>query len=165
MSQRPARRVASATLTVAHVDPALVVGAYGPVHLCVYRDALTSEGLEIANSHHRALMSRFPRTFVLGAAQSNLPLPPSDVRQRGAELIDENQAHVEAAAMVLQGTGFWASAVRSVMTASFAIARQPYPSKAFATGAEAAAWLTSFAAGAVLDPVGVAEALATLERT
>lgn len=163
MPPLPARRPSPASLAVLYSDPALAVGAYGPVHLCVYRDGLTAEGLEAANGHHQALMARHPRTFVLGMALPNLPLPPAEVRQRGAQLIQENGPHVEAAAMVLEGSGFWASAVRSVMTASFALARQPYPSKAFATGLDAATWISGFAAGAFLDPVGVANALSRLQ--
>ncbi|MCB9659467.1 MAG: hypothetical protein H6726_17615 [Sandaracinaceae bacterium] len=158
------RSPSPASLTVLHQDATLSVGAYANVHLCVYRGELTLSGLETANDHHRALMARHPRTLVLGLAQHNLPLPSAEVRQRGAHLIDENGSHVLAAAMVLAGTGFWASAVRSVMTASFALARQPYPSKAFATGVEAGEWLSRFDAGTVFGPEALAQALERLER-
>jgi len=86
----------------------------------------------------------------------------ADVRQRGARLIEENRAHVEAAGLIVDGTGFWASAVRSVMTASFALARQPYPSRCFATGLDAGTWFATFPAGQGLEPAQVASALAQL---
>lgn len=147
---------------VLHVAPSITVGAFANVHLCIYRGELTLEALEAANQHHRDLMGRHPRTFVLGVAQPNLPLPGADVRQRGARLIEENRAHVEAAGLIVEGAGFWASAVRSVMTASFALARQPYPSKCFATGLDASTWLGTFPAGHGLGPAQVASALAQL---
>ncbi len=140
------------------------MGSFDNVHLCVYRDELTMDALNAANQHHRALMARHPSTFVLGVAQPNLPLPASEVRVRGAELIQENRESVLGAATVLVGGGFWASAVRSVMTASFALARQPYPSKVFATSEEAATWLTTFEAGARLSVPGLATALTELQE-
>lgn len=149
-------------IDVLHVTPTITVGAFANVHLCIYRGELTLEALEAANQHHRSLMERHPRTFVLGVARPNLPLPGADVRQRGARLIEENRAHVEAAALIVDGAGFWASAVRSVMTASFALARQPYPSKCFATGLDAGTWFGTFPAGQGLGATQVASALAQL---
>lgn len=150
------------SLDVLQVLPSIAIGAFANVHLCDYRGELTLEALEAANQHHRNLMTRFPRTFVLGQARPNLPLPVSQVRQRAAVLIEENRTHVEGSALVVDGTGFWASAARSVMTASFAIARQPYPSKCFATGVEAGTWLATLPAGHGLGPAQVASALAQL---
>jgi len=149
-------------LDVLHVTPTITVGAFANLHVCVYRGELTLEALEVANQHHRTLMAQHARTFVLGLVQPNLPLPAAGVRQRGARLIEENGANVEAAGLIVEGGGFWASAVRSVTTASFALARQPYPSKCFATGLDAGTWFGTFPAGHGLDPAEVASALARL---
>ncbi len=149
-------------MDVLEVTPTLAIGAYANIHLCVYRAGLTLEGLEAANRHHRDLIAKHRRTFVLGYAQPNQPLPAADARQRAAVLIEENQAHVAASALVVEGNGFSASVIRSVMTAAFALARYPYPSKCVATGADAGTWLATFPEGRELSPAAVAGALAQL---
>ena len=63
---------------------------------------------------------------------------------------------------VVEGAGFSASVIRSVMTAAFALARYPYPCKCVATGADAASWLATFPEGRGLSPAAVASALAQL---
>jgi hypothetical protein len=155
---------ADASLRVLHSDAHLAVGAYAHVHLCIYRGDLTLERMELANGLHRKLIGRFPKTAIFGLAREGLALPPMAVRDRGAQLIRENTGHVDAAAVILPGEGFWASTVRSVVTASFLLARQPYPSRCHPTVEEGARWLLGLSSreGASLE--GLCKAVDTLER-
>jgi hypothetical protein len=155
---------ADASLRVLHADPHLAVGSYAHVHMCVYRGELTLEGLSRANELHGRLIARYPKTVIFGLARATLSLPPVEVRDRGAELIKENAPHVDAAVVILPGEGFWASAVRSVVTASFLVARQPYPSRCHSTIEEGAAWLISASPRAGATPSGLFEAARALDR-
>lgn len=155
---------ADASLRLLHADPHLAVGAYAHVHMCVYRGDLTLEGLTRANELHRKLIARNPKTAIFGLARASLSLPPVEVRDRGTELIRENALHVDAAVVILPGEGFWASAVRSVVTASFLVARQPYPSRCHSTIEEGAAWLISASPRSGVTAHGLLEAARALDR-
>jgi hypothetical protein len=134
ISERPDR----GAFELVHVEPHLVIASCGPVHLTHYRGPLTLPLLELADGHHQKLIRLHGRTAVFGVIEPGLPIPSADVRARSTALIEQNGAHVAAAALMLPGDGFWVSAARSVITASFFLARQPYPSKCFGEVHEAA---------------------------
>lgn len=77
---------------------------------------------------------------VLTIIGSGAQLPPTEVRERLAAILRDH-AHVVASAVVFEGTGFRAAAVRSVVTGLSLIARQPFPHRIFAEVHEAALWL------------------------
>jgi hypothetical protein len=43
---------------------------------------------------------------------------------------------------VVEGVGFWAAAMRSVMSVAVRVSQRPFPFRIFASAREAAAWLT-----------------------
>jgi hypothetical protein len=155
---------ADASLRILHADRDLVVGAYAHVHMCLYRGDLTLELLELANGFHRRLVQKHGRTAIFGVARTSLALPPQEVRERGAALIRENASHVDGAVVVLPGEGFWASAVRSIVTASFIVARQPYPSHCAKSAEEGASWLIATSPRAGATARGLLEAANQLDR-
>lgn len=149
---------------ILHADPDIVIGAYAHVHMCLYRGELTLPLIELANGLHRRLMERYGHTAIFGVARTSLSIPPPEVRDRGAALIRENAKHVDAAVVVLPGEGFWASAVRSVVTASFVVARQPHPSRCCSTVEEASSWLIAISPRFGATPHGLVEAAQKLDH-
>lgn len=149
---------------ILHVEKSIVVGAYAHVHMCLYRGDLTLELLERANAWHRKLIQQHGHTAIFGVARTSLALPEAEVRERGAALIRENAGHVDGAVVVLPGEGFWASAVRSVVTASFVVARQPYPSRCCSTVEDGASWLVATSPRAGATARGLLEAARVLDR-
>lgn len=138
LSEKPMAGPSSAVL---FSSPHLTVGACGPVHLTWYRGPLTLALLSAADELHQRLIRAHKRTAVLGYLEPGIPVPPSEIRERSAQLIKQNGAHVAAAGLVMPGDGFWVSAARSVVTASFVVARNPYPSKCFGEIDDAAAYV------------------------
>ena len=151
-------------LEIAFRESGIAVGSYRNVHLTAYTGDLTMERLERADAAHRELARRHPRTLVLGWAAPVLAIPSAEVRARAAEMIADNAHYVDASALVVDAGGFWASAVRSVMTAAFALARQPTPSRCFASAADAAQWFAGFPSGTGLGPTALGVALGELSR-
>jgi hypothetical protein len=101
--------------------------------------------------------------FSVVAAHPRLKLEVSDVVRRGA--IGNLQYYKGAdisSAFTIEGDGFAAAAMRSIVTGIFLAARPTYPIQVFPTRAQAAAWLVprtqnprvpGFDAAALLDVV------------
>lgn len=138
LSERPEPLTRASVL---HVEADLVIGACGPIHLTYYRGPLNLARLDVADTFHQRLIRKFGRTSVLGFLEPGIPVPPSDVRERSAALIKQNGALVAAAGLVIPGEGFWVSAARGVVTASFVLARNPYPMKCFGDVGDAARYV------------------------
>jgi hypothetical protein len=103
---------------------------------------ITMPDLLAAHREHLDLIaSGKNNTCVLTIAQANAPIPSGDVREASGRLMRELTPHLLAGATVIEGGGFWASAVRSFLTAVYFVAKQPCPTKAFARIDEAAQWL------------------------
>jgi hypothetical protein len=66
---------------------------------------------------------------------------PADVRAEAERLSKEPAANLTAIAQVIYGTGFAASAIRSVATGMILIARHARPTKIFDTLEHASTWL------------------------
>jgi hypothetical protein len=88
-------------------------------------------------------------------------LPDTPVRAQLAKLANETAHEVAAHATVVRSSGFSGSALRSVMTAIFALSRADYPKRVFSSVEDAAEWLANHKAG--LSPVTLCGAFAELE--
>jgi hypothetical protein len=86
-------------------------------------------------------------TFV----QPGASIPPSASRTELAKFLREASAFVQASAVVFEGDGFQAAAVRSVVTGLALLARQKFPHKIFGKATDASEWLVAALRG-VLDP-------------
>jgi hypothetical protein len=133
----------------AHAKPRIVlqtasitVGVFANVYIMRVHGEVLMDDLLAAHKQHLALIAGGREsTGVLTIAQANAPIPKADVREASGRLMRELTPHLLAGATVIEGGGFWASAVRSFLTAVYFVARQPCPTKAFGRVEEAAAWL------------------------
>jgi hypothetical protein len=129
-------------LVVRAGDAAVRIGSFGPVHIVIYVDTPTLDGLRLSHRQHLSLMAeRSEPTSLLSVISAGLPLPPSSVRKLGAQLLAEVQSRISCMATVVEGSGFWASAIRSVLTGIQLVVRSPKPNRAFATIDDAAAYI------------------------
>ena len=126
---------------ILYSSPVAAATVVGDVHISVYRGALTREALIGVSTAHRDLIARYPEgTCVLSYAELNTPLPSAEARELTAELTKEFAPGIRCSVTVIGGQGFWASAVRSVVTATLVLSRNGYPVKIMSTIEEGAAY-------------------------
>lgn len=83
-------------------------------------------------------------------------------RAAASELIRKHTQSIRGAAVVSEGTGFRATAVRSLVTAIHIAGRASHPTKVFGTVPDAIAWLATKRADVGLDVLRVEQAVAQL---
>lgn len=133
--------------------PAVRIGTSGPVLVVQYRDNISPETLRASETAQERLLRQHPGgTLLLTLVDGNVPLPTEDARAMVADTFRRMAVRNKAAATVILGDGFWASAVRSTLTALTLVVRPPCPQKTFATVDEALAWLMSHEASTHVDP-------------
>lgn len=120
------------------------LATWGPVFICVWRHETTMDGVH-------ALTQRFA-DFSHGAAhgaglltivEANAPVPEGHVRDSLAGFMKKGAGTIRSSAVVHEGSGFRAAAVRGVVTGLTLLARQPFPHRVFATADEGCRWLAS----------------------
>jgi hypothetical protein len=62
------------------------------------------------------LLAVYPNVSAIHLAASDIGLPPSEVRNALLDMMARYGPHTACLAIVLEGSGFWASAMRSVIT-------------------------------------------------
>src|SRR5690242_3540322 len=82
---------------------------------------------------------------------------PASAEVRNALETFAREGYVNAAAIVIEGTGFRAAAARTIVAGMYIVARRAYPHKIVATPAGGAAWLVE-----ALAALGIAQAAAEL---
>ena len=126
---------------LAYRSDVLTVGTSGNLYVMHIHGRLTMDELQASYNAHLALIKIAPSTGVLTIADENVPIPGADVRQASSRMMSELRPHLMAGATVVSGDGFWASASRSFLTAVYVVAKQPCPTKAFASIGDASGWL------------------------
>jgi hypothetical protein len=70
------------------------------------------------------------------------PLPEPAVRERFSELLGKNPKTLACVGVLLEGRGFWASAIRSFLLGLRVVSPRSVQMQAFSTSREVASWLT-----------------------
>jgi len=83
--------------------------------------------------------------FMVTIVDEGAPMPAADVRDALSAFLASGIGRTLMSAVIHEGAGFRAAAVRSVVTGLAMAARLPYPHKVFSTVSDAASW---FSAGA-----------------
>jgi hypothetical protein len=96
--------------------------------------------------------------------QSNVPPPPEPLRAVIRRTFDEYGKVVRAGAMVVEGTGFAAAALRGVLAMIHMAARHRYPFKVFGNIGEASAWIAAQIGRGGVAPRDLAAAIETLKK-
>jgi hypothetical protein len=96
------------------------------------------EGQRVFDEHAK----EFPGgLLLLTVVEEQAPMPPSDARNALGELLRSGTGKTRKSAVVYEGAGFRAAAVRSVVTGITVFSRPPFPHKIFATVADAVGFL------------------------
>ncbi len=110
--------------------------------ICIWRNETTMAGARISREGIRALAESRPKGIaLLNVVEPNAPAPPSEVRAALARIMVDFGHALKGSAVVHEGSGFRAAAVRGVVTGLTLLARPPFPHKVFATVEEASDWL------------------------
>ncbi|HEY2733959.1 MAG TPA: hypothetical protein VGI70_08240 [Polyangiales bacterium] len=73
--------------------------------------------------------------------RAGVPLPGSDVREQLVKLSNEDALWLAAVGVVIGGSGFWASTMRSVITALRVVASREYEMRIHGSLEEVIGWL------------------------
>lgn len=152
------------TAVTHHVSDAMAIATLGNVHMTTYRGRFTVTELGVARTTHLAIQQEYGASCLLSIGEPGTPLPSTEVRLAAGQLTKELGQRVAVAALVLDETGFWASAMRSATTAIFMLAGNPYPIKVVSQTMTAVEFIWPSVQG-VAEPKQLDEAIAGLRAT
>lgn len=126
---------------------------FGPV--------LMADAEATLRAHNLAFRSGTGKVSVLVVVDGLPGLPDHDVRMALSKLTDQTAHEVSSHATVVLSRGFLGSALRSVLTAIFAMSSATYPKQVFSNVPDAVAWTAQYTTG--LTPREIEAACATLQ--
>ena len=116
------------------------VGTFGNVSIYVFRrQTLPSSVPAVVRAFDDARRAGGGTFANYGVIEPEAPLPEPNVRAQLAHLMRDAEG-INASAVIFEGTGFRAAAVRVVTTGMALVARQPYPHRVFSSTTSAAEW-------------------------
>jgi hypothetical protein len=105
-----------------------VLASWQQVFAVVWRKETTLEGVSALRGECRTFATKHPRGIgLLTIVSAGAPMPASPVRQAVADFLAQGGAYITCSAVLMEGTGFRAAAVRSVVTGLTMLAKQAYP--------------------------------------
>jgi hypothetical protein len=108
----------------------------------VWKRDTTAEGVEALAQTYREHAARYPSgVYLLTIVERDAPMPPTEQREAVAVFLRSGSGRTRMSAVVIEGTGFRAAAVRSVVTGLAMLVRLPYPHEIFGSLEQAAKWL------------------------
>jgi len=112
--------------------------------LAVWRGHTTMDGVrEGQRVFHEHIKNHPGGVLLLTVVEDGAPMPDADARNELGKLLQSGAGHTKKSAVVYEGEGFRAAAVRSVVTGILVFSKPPFPHKVFARVAEAAGFLAS----------------------
>lgn len=117
---------------------------------------------EYARPFSKAHPEGFSNVHIIGKKP---PLPTSEAREKLLSLMSDFADNVACIGTVLEGSGFWASAVRSFIVGLRLVAPRTFEMQTYASVPELIKWLVpphAARTGVALDPVELERVLASL---
>jgi hypothetical protein len=151
-------------MKIESIDPAHVIGTAEPILVCLWRTVTTRAAIaKLRATGARLAASEREGFAMMTVVEASADLPDPDVRADLAEYFRAVSSSVVCSALVFEGQGFRAAAVRGITTGLNLMARQPFPHKVFATVQDAASWIDAqsggrIASSSVIDEVAKARA-------
>lgn len=110
----------------------------------IWRRETTARGVEALSAAYRDHASRYPSgVYLLTIIEPGAPMPAPAERESIAVFLRMCGGRTRMSAVVIEGSGFRAAAVRSVVTGMAMLVRLPYPHEIFGSLEQAARWLGS----------------------
>ena len=109
-----------------------------------FRHETTLAGVIAVQNVYDRYAKEYPSGLcLLTVVERGAPMPPSDVRLALAKFLESGAGYVKMSAVVHEGAGFSAAAVRSVVTGLALLTRLPFPHRVFASVEDAVSWFGS----------------------
>jgi hypothetical protein len=134
-----------------HLGDTDLVACVGPC-LLVVSNMLTLEAVEQMGRGMTKLMQRYGKLSSLSLVdRKSGPNTTPEARDAITEIVRKHSHGITGAAVVCEGTGFRATAIRSIVTAIHMASRSTHSSKVFAAAEPAIEWLASTRSDGALD--------------
>jgi hypothetical protein len=132
-------------------------GGWRQYFVVIWRGETTMEAVDRLKTDFNAFAkTRADGAGFLTVVERHAPLPSGSVRDELARFLSAASI-LKASAVVFEGSGFRAAAVRSVVTGLTLLAKQPFPHKVFATVTQGSHWLVPEMNRAMGDAIGADE--------
>ena len=133
------------------------------LHVSVWSAAPTGDDVARLESEVEAIVSRYGSASILLVVEPTSPVAGEEARTRAVKMLRKLGTNVDSVALVVEGTGFWAAAVRSMFSGLALILRPSFEWRLFATVEPATLWQGRYLAHAS-STVGRVEVLAAVDR-
>jgi hypothetical protein len=134
-------------------------------YMDIWRVNTTAVGLNALLQGFHDFRSNFPEGVgLITIVEPGAPLPSAEVRQGAARVLTEVAPYVRYSAVVFEGTGFRAAAVRGVVTSMIMLGRPSYPHRVFGSVTEACNWFQRSFGIEQVDARMLESAIAELRR-
>jgi hypothetical protein len=155
----------AATFDLLEQSPAVTYAACGGIWTMVLTAPCNAADMLLARPSLAKMLQREPAgfptlTWILPAAGINLP---ADARKAAAEITAAFDAHNRGRATIIEGTGFGAAAIRSIIAGIDMVSRTTQPGQVFAAVPEAVAWCVRLRALGARDTASVDDIVAALD--
>lgn len=148
---------------VIEVDANHCLGSHGPILVIVWRHETTRSAVMNVRRAALALAARRPGELgLMMIVETTAEAPSGEVRAVVAQAMGDFGHLVRRSALVHEGTGFHAAAVRAVVTGLSLVARQPYPQQVFDSVERAATWIVQGVPREVTSAEDLREAISAL---
>jgi cytochrome c556 len=120
-----------------------VVFTWRNVTCAVFKRETTLGGVRTIQRVYDDLAGKFPEgVLMVTIVEEGAPMPVVEVRDALAKFLASGAGRSKMSAVIHEGIGFRAAAVRAVVTGLAMVAKLPYPHKVFATPTDAARWFS-----------------------
>jgi hypothetical protein len=141
-AEPPTQTASEPHLVVYHSNRDLIVGSAENLMLVVWRNATTRDGVEICRKHLMENCSGRGCEFaIMTIVEQCAQLPEAAARDDLAALMHEGSRWIQVSALVFEGTGFIAAAIRGVVTGISMFARQSFPHRVFDSVSDASSFI------------------------
>ena len=135
------------------IEDDFAVGDFDSVLFCIWRNETSQRGIETARRAIDGLATRYPTGIgMIVIVEKDAVLPGPDERAELSALLKHSGHVAVASALVFEGEGLRATAVRSLVTGLSMLARQPYPHRVFSDVEAAARWIAPVLGAATGSP-------------
>jgi hypothetical protein len=153
--------------TVFYEQEGCVMGTWRDVAIAVWGVRGTLALTQVLDEMSTKLLKAHPRVSSVQIIVNKAPLPDSATRAKMAELTQRVSGDLAAVGSVLEGSGFWASALQSFLTSLYWFQRRPFEARVCGSIAEVSRWLPEHhhkRTGTALDPAELEWALTALRN-
>lgn len=140
----PGAGPATPTMDIRHTDANCSVVTHGSCFIVIWHNDTELSAVRRLSEIFRGFIDQQPsKVTFLTIVDAGAPVPSSEARTALASFMSQAGERIGASAVIFEGSGFRAAAVRSVVTGLTMLARQGYPHKVFATLTEGIMWINA----------------------